>query len=280
VLETKDAEVLLPELLPFICQTNAFFDHAVGTSAGSLSPRTNWTSMSDFEFALPPLSQQSRIIELFRAIDTAVEEHRSVIDSIEAIQKAMLIEDIGKSWERKKISEIGNVITGKTPPTSNPDCWQSEIPFATPADLDFDTGHLLHVERSISEIGATYSRVVPAGATLIVCIGSTIGKVAKTIGKTAFNQQINAIVCHSVDPDYFYAVSTTIGSELSKRSGTTAVPIINKGEFKKIEIPIPPYESQVEIAKRFNGLTESKNASKVRLNDLLVLRTKAIQGLV
>ena len=33
VLETKDAQVLLPELLPFICQTDAFFDHAVGTSA-------------------------------------------------------------------------------------------------------------------------------------------------------------------------------------------------------------------------------------------------------
>lgn len=46
VLETKGAQVLLPELLPFICQTDAFFDHAVGTSAGSLSPRTNWTSLA------------------------------------------------------------------------------------------------------------------------------------------------------------------------------------------------------------------------------------------
>ena len=55
VLETKDSKVLLPELLPFICQTDAFFDHAVGTSAGSLSPRTNWTSLADFEFALPPM---------------------------------------------------------------------------------------------------------------------------------------------------------------------------------------------------------------------------------
>lgn len=36
VLEPK-GDALLPELLPFICQTDAFFDHAVGTSAGSLS---------------------------------------------------------------------------------------------------------------------------------------------------------------------------------------------------------------------------------------------------
>ncbi len=46
VLESLDANVLLPELLPFICQTDAFFEHAVGTSAGSLSPRTNWTSLA------------------------------------------------------------------------------------------------------------------------------------------------------------------------------------------------------------------------------------------
>lgn len=62
VLEPK-GNALLPELLPFICQTDAFFDHAVGTSAGSLSPRTNWKSLADFEFALPPIEEQRRIAD-------------------------------------------------------------------------------------------------------------------------------------------------------------------------------------------------------------------------
>lgn len=69
VLESKDAKVLLPELLPFICQTDAFFDHAVGTSAGSLSPRTNWKSLETFEFALPPMEEQQRLLDLYRAIE-------------------------------------------------------------------------------------------------------------------------------------------------------------------------------------------------------------------
>ncbi|HDZ0686935.1 TPA: restriction endonuclease subunit S, partial [Klebsiella pneumoniae] len=70
VLETKDPQVLLPELLPFICQTEAFFEHAVGTSAGSLSPRTNWVNLADFEFVLPPISEQlSAITALKAAID-------------------------------------------------------------------------------------------------------------------------------------------------------------------------------------------------------------------
>jgi type I restriction enzyme S subunit len=50
---------LLSEFLPFLCLSERFFQHAVGTSAGSLSPRTNWTSLASFEFDLPPLAQQS-----------------------------------------------------------------------------------------------------------------------------------------------------------------------------------------------------------------------------
>lgn len=53
VFDCANPERLLPTLLPFICQTDAFFDHAIHTSAGSLSPRTNWSSLAAYEFALP-----------------------------------------------------------------------------------------------------------------------------------------------------------------------------------------------------------------------------------
>lgn len=39
VLASND-ERLIPELLPFLCLSERFFQHAVGISAGSLSPRT------------------------------------------------------------------------------------------------------------------------------------------------------------------------------------------------------------------------------------------------
>lgn len=77
VLETKDAQVLLPELLPFICQTDAFFDHAVGTSAGSLSPRTNWTSLADFEFVLPAMDAQKSILSVLTSYSALDETYAS-----------------------------------------------------------------------------------------------------------------------------------------------------------------------------------------------------------
>jgi len=72
VLESKGS-ALLPELLPFICQTEAFFEHAVGTSAGSLSPRTNWESLASFEFTLPPIEEQRRITDVLAATGTVVD---------------------------------------------------------------------------------------------------------------------------------------------------------------------------------------------------------------
>lgn len=81
VLESRDADVLLPELLPFICQTDAFFEHAVGTSAGSLSPRTNWTSLGHFEFVLPPIKEQQRLVVMFRILDESIESLASASET-------------------------------------------------------------------------------------------------------------------------------------------------------------------------------------------------------
>jgi hypothetical protein len=77
VLRPKDSS-LACDLLPFICLSEPFLKHAVGTSAGSLSPRTNWESLASFEFELPPVSHQRRIAELLVAIDESLESLRTL----------------------------------------------------------------------------------------------------------------------------------------------------------------------------------------------------------
>ena len=81
---------LMPELLPFLCQTDAFFYHAVGTSAGSLSPRTNWTSLASFEFLLPPIQEQARVCEALKAANALCSNLGSLRDSIFSLLKSDL----------------------------------------------------------------------------------------------------------------------------------------------------------------------------------------------
>lgn len=101
VLAPKDGR-LLPELLPFICLSEHFFKFAVETSAGSLSPRTNWSHLAQFEFALPPLDQQRRIARLLWAVDEASETTRYELTSVEN-HKAAVFEDQFSEKHSKRI---------------------------------------------------------------------------------------------------------------------------------------------------------------------------------
>ena len=62
---------LRADLLPFIVQSDAFFDHALDTSSGSLSPRTRWSQLKDFAFPLPSMDAQEEFVKVFLAVDEA-----------------------------------------------------------------------------------------------------------------------------------------------------------------------------------------------------------------
>ena len=68
VFEPKGDE-MLPELLPFICQSESFYDYVISMSQGGLSPRVNWKALAKYEFVLPPLEEQRRIAEVLLSIE-------------------------------------------------------------------------------------------------------------------------------------------------------------------------------------------------------------------
>lgn len=104
---------MLPQFLPFVVQSNEFFDHALGTSAGSLSPRTNWRDLSTFEFALPPFDKQRRIADLLWAI---ARHHRALQDSARRIADVMAhaLDDARyPDWPLRTVGELGDVQLGQ-----------------------------------------------------------------------------------------------------------------------------------------------------------------------
>lgn len=120
VLAPKD-DRLLPELLPFLCLSERFFQHAVGTSAGSLSPRTNWSSLASFEFDLPPRDQQRRIAEILWAVDAVVEAwkntHEKTSQAIDVLRDETIYgRNRSASWPTKRVVDVTKVVTkGKSP---------------------------------------------------------------------------------------------------------------------------------------------------------------------
>ena len=110
VFESKNSESLLPKLLPFICQMEAFFNHAVGTSAGSLSPRTNWTSLASYEFAFPPIDEQIKFQDLLIAIEENYDQLLAAEELATKARISFIEEKLQEFAEAYPTNELGVAI--------------------------------------------------------------------------------------------------------------------------------------------------------------------------
>ena len=114
VIAPKDN--LSPRLLPFIIQNDALFEHAVTNSAGSLSPRVKWQSLSQFEFELPSIGKQEELADILWAAQSVRRNYRKLLTACDEVVKSQFVEMFGNGkWEIKPLSECVNSIdTGKS----------------------------------------------------------------------------------------------------------------------------------------------------------------------
>ena len=107
VLESEDPEVLLPELLPFIMQAESFHTHSKRESKGSVNPYVNFSDLAWYEFMLPPLEEQRRIVEVFQA----VEREREALEECgrsSAIARSSLANStfLNHKWPTSQLGEL------------------------------------------------------------------------------------------------------------------------------------------------------------------------------
>jgi type I restriction enzyme S subunit len=170
-----------------------------------------------------------------------------------------------------RIGDLGRVVTGKTPPSSQPELFGELHPFLTPTDID---GLACYIEpgRFLSPEGRDYQHrlMLPAHAVCVVCIGATIGKVCMTNRPSFTNQQINSIIVNAGehDPFFVYHLMTTLRDELKSNAGGAATPIINKTAFSEIEVRVPPLPEQRRIAGILSAYDELMENSQRRIRIL------------
>ena len=146
-------------------------------------------------------------------------------------------------WKNYRLGEIGEVITGKTPSSSFPEEFGTQIPFITPTDYKNYNKWISFSDRYLSEKGIDKlkNKILREKSLLVTCIGSDMGKVAINKVPVISNQQINSIVTNDrVDANFLY-YKLVDSYDLLRNYGLagTAVPIVNKGDFERIEITIP-----------------------------------------
>jgi type I restriction enzyme, S subunit len=259
-----DSENVEPEYLFHVLNSENFEKDAIMNSKGiaQLNLSSKW--IENYEIPLPSLPEQRRIAKILDAADALRAKRRESIAQLDALIQSTFLDMFGdpvtnpKGWEARELSNLGKIVTGKTPPTRHEGMFGGDIPFATPSDFD---NYLASTARTITTEGAKFTKIVRAGSALVGCIGN-IGKMAKTPVRTAFNQQINAIEWLEVVADGFgiHALKYCVPQMLEKSSSTT-VPIINKSGFSSIRMIVPP----LPLQHHFASIVESIERQKARL---------------
>jgi type I restriction enzyme S subunit len=233
----------------------------------------------------PDPAGRRRIAEILDKADALRAKRRAALAQLDTLTQSIFVDMFGdpatnpKGWPRSTLRELGKVKTGGTPPSAKTGMFDGPIPFVTPGDLESDAP----VKRSVTEAGAAECETVRPGATLVCCIGATIGKIGRAAVRSAFNQQINAVEWGvSVHDTYGYAVLRFFKPTIIAWGASTTLPILKKSAFEKIEIPVPTVELQAAFAARsaeVDKLERSSRTSLAHCDELFAsLQARAFQG--
>lgn len=262
VLKTKDGNEN-----NFICNSLERKDYKQYNS-GMAMPKLNQEVCRGIPISCPSFDEQKKIGDYFSNLDHLITLHQRKCDELKKVKKFMLqkmfpkkgeknpeirFDGFTNDWEQRKLGELGEILTGSTPSTSNSAYYSEDgIPWVTPTDINELT--ISDTPRKLSEEGAKVGRVVPANTILCTCIAS-IGKNTLLTVKGSFNQQINSLTPYDENDAYFLLTDSEIWSNTMKRmaaSGT--MQIVNKTEFSELKTMVPSLVEQQAIGTYFHNL--------------------------
>ncbi|MBO7099556.1 MAG: restriction endonuclease subunit S [Bacteroidaceae bacterium] len=278
-------------------------------TAGSGIPHADKGIINSLEFYKPNKSEQIVIANILSKVDEAIASVQSSIAAAERLKKSLMQnlligkmkpdgtfrtpeefyidEKFGKvptGWEVKRIKDFGEIQTGKTPPTDEPEVFSDKengFMFITPGDLDV-AKYIEETERYVSEKGIRYSYVLPKGSVCEVCIGSTIGKIGITTAKCCSNQQITSVIVNNEhDAEYLYYAMLSRREHFKSVAGINATPQINKSGYSKYRVLCPKDKlEQISIAKRISSVDKSINEQDQKIKSLMRLKMSLMQNLL
>ena len=262
-------------------------DQIYDTAGGSTVGTYTITNANKTLIPLPPLPEQRKIAaalsdvdEMIAALEKLIEKKRKIKTG--AMQRLLTaktrLPGFKGAWVEKRLGEVGDVVTGSTPPRGVSECWGGDYNWISAKD--FKGKYIVDSVEKITAKGKSFCRLLPAGSVLVTCIAS-IGLNAIAKKPSATNQQINAIICKACDHEFLYYQMDAAKDRMMELAGQTAVPIINKGDFEGLLVSFPPtLAEQKAIAKVLGDMDEEIAALEAELAKTRQLKQGMMQELL
>ncbi len=204
------------------------------------------------------LESQNKIVAILDKAKTILDKREESVKKYDSLLRATFLEMFGdlannpKGLLKQPIKEFGDVITGNTPPRSEPANYDSNfIEWIKTDNILIESQNLSQASEYLSEIGFSKSRYVDKNALLVTCIAGSIGSIGRSAisnRRVAFNQQINAIVPKENISVYFLYWMFKVSADYIQSYATGGMKrLLTKGEFEKILLLKPSYDQQIKF---------------------------------
>ncbi|MBT1376472.1 restriction endonuclease subunit S [Mycoplasma bovis] len=250
-------------------------------------PTLSLENVENFEIELPNINAQVHIGNLLSNIDKKINLNNKINNNL--VKQAKLAYDyLFKNKQRNRSYNFDdqenvplkdfceNIITGKTPPTTNESFFNGDIPFITIEDLSKSI-FITKTHRTLSAEGANFqsNKFIPSGSLCVSCI-ATIGKIGFTTSLSQTNQQINSVIF----PDnkynnYIYFALEELFRNASFKTGNVFANL-NKTEFSEILILKPSDELLLEFNKTTSILFKKIRSNSFENDTLYSIREKLL----
>ena len=257
-IRTKDEEILDQLFWGYYSKYYLFQNYIQMRGKGAANQmRIAISAIKNYPMPLPPINVQRHIASILSRYDSLIENYQKQIKLLEEAAQRLykewfidlrfpghehtkIVDGLPEGWEKKSVGEIGTVITGKTPSTSNKENYGGSIPFITIPDMH--TGIYPVSSVFLSEKGAESQskKYIPQGALIVSCIG-TAGLVCITKERCQTNQQINSLILDDKEMlHYMYFVFLSLKEHLNNiGSNGATMTNVNKSKFEGIDIVVP-----------------------------------------
>lgn len=274
--------------------------HHYMRQASSTGARHDRMSITNDDFMGLPLpvskpEEQQKIADCLSSLDEVIAAENQKLETLKTYKKGLMQQLFPREgetvprlrfpefrnapeWEEKQLAELGEIITGKTPSTTDSDLWGGDVLFITPTDIDEDGKYQETSQRTV--VATTGLKLLPTGSIAYTCIAS-IGKLAITVHPSITNQQINSVVVRSdVENEFIYYVLVHLTPSIKSIPATSTLPIINKTDFSKINIWIPVDRAeQKAIADCLSSLDELITTQSQKIDGLKTHKKGLMQQL-
>ena len=235
-----------------VMSTERFHQNSISLSKGSTNPYINFSDLAAYEFELPSIEEQQRIVELLSGVDAHAEALRSQLHIAKKTRKAVLhhlLNAGGDDWTETTLGDVAQWFSGGTPRAGRPEFYSNgHIPWVVIADMltteIFDTATMI-TEAGLLQIGG---RMAPPDSVLI-SMYATVGRPAIARVPVATNQ---AVAWSVPDPQkilsqFLLFIAQHLESYISSIARGATQRNINRKILTEIEVLLPPLDEQQRI---------------------------------